>query len=156
MRTSKTFFPEKFVDTIKVEKKNKYGSASALGLGSSGWGKELAAKAPVPGESLHQGHASQALWIFGIIFRMRVEAKWKSSFSCEWSYQALVLLGVCFHGFWAEGSFPLLIELRGGKSEFKVRLFSCSIRSSSAISAVFSEEPSHHHLGGLHLSSAAL
>lgn len=93
---------------------------------------------------------------FGIIFRMWVEAKLKPSFYCEWIYQALVLLSVCFHCFWAEGSFLSLIELWGGSlSLFKVRLFSCFIRSSSAISAVVSEELCHHDLGGPDLSSAA-
>lgn len=93
---------------------------------------------------------------FGIIFRMWVEAKLKPSFYCEWIYQALVLLSVHFHCFWAEGSFLSLIELWGGSlSLFKVRLFSCFIRSSSAISAVVSEELSHHDLGGPDLSSVA-
>lgn len=48
------------MDTIKKQKK-KDRSASALVLGSSSQGKELAAKGPVPGESLDQGRASWTL-----------------------------------------------------------------------------------------------
>lgn len=57
----KLFSSRKFVATIKVEKKKKDRSAGALGLGSSSQGKKQAAKGPVPGESLHQDHASRAL-----------------------------------------------------------------------------------------------
>lgn len=46
--------------TVKVEKKKKDRSSGVLGLGSSK-GKKQVAKGPVPGESLHQDHASRAL-----------------------------------------------------------------------------------------------
>lgn len=53
------------MDTIKKQKK-KDRSASALVLGSSSQGKELAAKGPVPGESLDQGRASWTLDFLGL------------------------------------------------------------------------------------------
>lgn len=48
------------MDTVKVDKK-KDRSMSAMGLGSNSQAKELAAKGPVPGGSLDQDCASQAL-----------------------------------------------------------------------------------------------
>lgn len=53
--------------------------------------------------------ASGPCRFFRTVFRMWVKTERKPGFFREWGYQVPVLLGVCFHCFWAVGSFSSLI-----------------------------------------------